>query len=199
MTDGSLAAVPTPDEGIRLSQERLWDEDTRPRGPAADPARRYTRLQQLAGQRLIDVHDYLRAELDQLRMLMAGVAAGTTDPASARSSLHTMTIRQAHWQLGGYCEAFCRVVSIHHAREDTDVFPQLRRFEPRLGPVIDRLEDEHLAIHAVVDRLDRILISQPLDIEVLQAAVDLLTDTLLSHLSYEERELTEPLARMWGL
>ena len=29
-----------------------------------------------------------------------------------------------------------------------------------------------------------------------QAAVDLLTDTLLSHLAYEERELVEPLARL---
>ena len=28
------------------------------------------------------------------------------------------------------------------------------------------------------------------------AGVDLLTDTLLSHLSYEERELVEPLARL---
>ena len=30
----------------------------------------------------------------------------------------------------------------------------------------------------------------------LTAAVDLLSDTLLSHLSYEERELVEPLARL---
>ena len=30
----------------------------------------------------------------------------------------------------------------------------------------------------------------------LRAAVDLLDDTLLSHLSYEERELVEPLARL---
>jgi hypothetical protein len=30
----------------------------------------------------------------------------------------------------------------------------------------------------------------------LRAAIDLLTDTLLSHLSYEERELVEPLARL---
>ena len=30
----------------------------------------------------------------------------------------------------------------------------------------------------------------------LREAVDLLTDTLLSHLSYEERELVEPLARL---
>ncbi|MFE4670576.1 hypothetical protein ACFRI7_37285 [Streptomyces sp. NPDC056716] len=31
--------------------------------------------------------------------------------------------------------------------------------------------------------------------EGLRAAVDLLTDALLSHLSYEERELIEPMAR----
>jgi len=30
----------------------------------------------------------------------------------------------------------------------------------------------------------------------LRAAVDLLSDTLLSHLAWEERELVEPLARL---
>jgi hypothetical protein len=32
--------------------------------------------------------------------------------------------------------------------------------------------------------------------EELRAAVDLLTDAMSSHFSYEERELTEPLARL---
>ncbi len=34
------------------------------------------------------------------------------------------------------------------------------------------------------------------DFEPLQRALDLLTDALLSHLSYEEYELVEPLARV---
>jgi hypothetical protein len=34
------------------------------------------------------------------------------------------------------------------------------------------------------------------DSERLQAAIDLLTDALLSHLSYEQYELVEPLARL---
>jgi hypothetical protein len=34
------------------------------------------------------------------------------------------------------------------------------------------------------------------DFARLQAAIDLLTDALLSHLSYEEHELVEPLARL---
>ena len=40
------------------------------------------------------------------------------------------------------------------------------------------------------------LVSEPDGIKELRAAVDLLSDTLLSHLSYEERELVEPLARI---
>ena len=39
------------------------------------------------------------------------------------------------------------------------------------------------------------VIENPGDYDQLQETVDLLTDTLLSHLSYEERELVEPLAR----
>jgi len=54
-------------------------------------------------------------------------------------------------------------------------------------------------IHDVLERVDAALVAtvaEPKRIADLQSAVDLLTDTLLSHLSYEERELVEPLARM---
>ncbi len=37
---------------------------------------------------------------------------------------------------------------------------------------------------------------RPLDFAPLQRAIDVLTDTLLSHLSYERLELVEPLARL---
>jgi alkanesulfonate monooxygenase SsuD/methylene tetrahydromethanopterin reductase-like flavin-dependent oxidoreductase (luciferase family) len=197
----TLTAKPTPDDGIRLSTVRIWDEATRPTGLAADPERRYTPPEQAAGQRLIEVHDYLRAELDQLRDLMNQVAAGTLDAAFARSQLHTMTMRQNNWTLGAYCEQYCRVITMHHSREDTDVFPALRRFEPGVASVLDRLEDEHHAISEVVEQVDQALVTfvaGPEDSTDLRAVVDLLTDTLLSHLSYEERELTEPLARLWG-
>ena len=39
-------------------------------------------------------------------------------------------------------------------------------------------------------------VSVPDGMPALRAAVDLLSDTLLSHLSYEERELVEPIARL---
>ena len=65
--------------------------------------------------------------------------------------------------------------------------------------MIDRLTDEHLVIHDAIEAVDRALvdhINHPEDFEPLQAAIDFLTDTLLSHLSYEEHELVEPLARL---
>lgn len=40
------------------------------------------------------------------------------------------------------------------------------------------------------------LVTDPDGLPQLHRAVDLLSDTMLSHLSYEERELVEPLARL---
>ncbi|GHF20081.1 hypothetical protein GCM10017786_62600 [Amycolatopsis deserti] len=196
-----LAPRATPDDSIRVSTERVWDEDTRPSAPEPDPRRRHTERERTAGRRLVEVHDHLRAELARLRDLLTGVAAGTLEPGAARSHLHTLTLRQNNWTLGAYCESYCRVVSVHHHREDSDVFPALRRSEPGLAPVLDRLEDEHHAIQALVDRVDAALVAfvgSDGDIAGLHAALDVLTDALLSHLSYEERELTGPLGRLWG-
>ena len=52
-------------------------------------------------------------------------------------------------------------------------------------------------IHDVLEGVDAVdMVRSGGDVTALQAAVDLLTDTPLSHLSYEERELVEPLARV---
>ncbi|APU12269.1 MULTISPECIES: LLM class flavin-dependent oxidoreductase [Actinoalloteichus] len=197
---GGLAVTPTPDDGVRYSSRSAWDESTRPTGPAPDPDRRYTAHEQAAGRHLVDVHDHLRQELAQIRDLVQQVAAGTLDAGSARSHINTMTMRQNNWTLGVYCESYCRVVTTHHTLEDVSVFPHLRKADPRLAPVIDRLKEEHHVIHDVLEGLDRALVAFVADpangMKNLQAGVDLLTDTLLSHLSYEERELVEPLARL---
>jgi hemerythrin-like domain-containing protein len=151
------------------------------------------------GQHLIDVHDGLRNELNQLRDLIEQVRQGTVAAAQARSAINQLTMRQNDWTLGAYCASYCRVVAAHHGMEDEAVFPHLRSGEPALVPVLDRLVEEHHVISAVLDQVDRALvefISGPEDFSRLQDAVDVLTDTLLSHLSYEEYEIVEPLARL---
>jgi iron-sulfur cluster repair protein YtfE (RIC family) len=194
-----LAVAPTPGPERRLSDESAWDESTRPTGPARDPSRSYSAREQAAGRHLIDVHDALRAELEQLRDLVGQVAAGTSNAAAVRSFITRMTIRQNNWTLGTFCETYCRTVTNHHTLEDRSVFPHLRRSDEGLGPVIDRLEEEHEQIADLLERVDRALVAlvaaEEDGIEGVGAAMDLLTDALLSHFSYEERELVEPLAR----
>lgn len=194
-----LSAIPTPAHSPRRSEVQMWDESTRPAGPVPDPDRLYTAHEQASSQHLIDIHDALRTELAEVEDLIEQVAAGTVGAGAARSHINTMTMRQNKWVLGTYCASYCRIVATHHTLEDQGVFPHLRRSDGRLGPVIDRLEQEHHVIHDVLEGVDKALVtsvSGPDGMVELRAAVDLLSDTLLSHLAYEERELVEPLARL---
>ncbi|GIF41657.1 LLM class flavin-dependent oxidoreductase [Actinoplanes xinjiangensis] len=191
--------TPTPDDGVRRSSTVVWDEQTRPTGPAPDPDRTYTTHDLATGRHLIEVHDGLRGELAQIHDLIDQVEAGTMDVGTARSHINTMTMRQNNWTLGTYCESYCRIVTTHHTIEDRSLFPHLRRSDPRLAPVVDRLEQEHHVIHEVLEGVDKALVtlvSAPDGLPALREAVNLLSDTLLSHLAYEERELVEPLARL---
>lgn len=199
VTGGGFAVVPTPDDGVRRSDKRAWDESTRPTGPEPEPERTYTAHELATGAHLVQVHDGLRAELAQIHDLIDQVAAGEIDAGAARSHINTMTMRQNRWTLGVYCESYCRVVTTHHTLEDQSLFPWLRARDPRLNPVVDRLEQEHHVIHDVLEGVDRALVAyvgSPDGLAELRASVNLLTDALLSHLSYEERELVEPLARL---
>ena len=200
----SLVVTPTPDDGSRISPVMPWDEATRPTHDEPAGAT-YDAAVQAAAQHLVDIHDGLRAELAQVRDVLDQVRRGHVTVGAARSVINTMTMRQNNWTLGAYCESYCRIVTGHHTLEDRSVFPHLRRSEPGLGGVLDRLEHEHEVIHEVLEEFDRALVRLVADdgtgrsgeeaLAAVQESVDLLTDTLLSHLAYEERELVGPLAR----
>ena len=194
-----LAVIPTPPSGIRLSSRQVWDESTRPTGPPSDEQRTYTSQEQAGAQRLVDIHDVLRDEVGQINELVEQVAGGMVEVGLARSRLNMMTLRQNKWTLGTYCESYCRTVTAHHTIEDQALFPRLRGDAPALVAVVDRLEQEHHLLHDVIDAVDRALItfvSVPDGMAELRASVALLSDTLLSHLAYEEHELVEPIARL---
>ncbi|SCG68901.1 LLM class flavin-dependent oxidoreductase [Micromonospora inositola] len=194
----TLAVTPTPDPEVRLTDHELWDESTRPAAPPAPAGHVYTPHAQAVGGHLVDVHDHLRQELAQVRDLLQQVRRGVVSAGAARAVLNQMTMRQNNWTLGAYCAAYCTAVSQHHGLEDNSIFPHLRHSNPGLVPVLDRLEAEHVVIHDVVEGVDRALVDlirNPGDFTELQKAVDILSDTLLSHLSYEEQTIVEPLAR----
>jgi hemerythrin-like domain-containing protein len=194
-----LGITPTPDNGTRLAASPPWDESERPHREPSRPEVTYTDQGRQTGRHLIDVHDMLRRELAALRDLLTQVRDGAITAGDARSELNKLALRQNDWTLGAFCARYCMAVASHHGLEDDAVFPHLTRSDPSLTPVIARLTDEHLVIHDAIERVDAALVrhmNHPEDFSQLQGAVDLLTDALLSHLSYEEHELVEPLARL---
>lgn len=204
-SDGSpLAVRATPDDGVRLSKALPWREDERPVTTKPDDTA-YSPAQQAVPQHLVDVHDHLRGELAQLRDVVGQVRRGAMSTGAARWVINTMALRQNNWTLGAYCETYCRLVTGHHTLEDRSIFAHLRGAQPDLAPVIDRLEQEHHVIADVLEQVDDALVglvgtdaygrSGQEALDEIQRALDLLTDTLLSHLAYEERELLHPLAR----
>jgi alkanesulfonate monooxygenase SsuD/methylene tetrahydromethanopterin reductase-like flavin-dependent oxidoreductase (luciferase family) len=194
-----LGVAPTPDDGVRLSAETVWDESGRPLAPAPDPAATYAEFDRTYARDLVAVHDHLRSELTQLRDMISQVAAGSLDVADARSEINKLTMRQNQWTVGAYCESYCRLIGLHHTLETTQLFPGLSRLDGRLAPVTARLDAEHEIIAGLLSRVDAALVALVTDpvrgMPAVQSAVDLLTDALLSHLSYEEHQLLEPLAR----
>jgi hypothetical protein len=199
---GSLTPTLTPTpHPERITDELPWDESTRPTYPVPAGAT-YSEAEQAWSQHLVDIHDALRAELGQLRDVVEQVRRGLMQVGQARSAINTMTMRQNNWTLGAYCETYCRIVTGHHTLEDRSMFRYLRAVDPQAAPVVDRLAEEHVVIHDVLEEVDRALVqlvaAEPSGasaaLEQFSGHVDALTDALLSHLSYEERELLHPLA-----
>jgi hemerythrin-like domain-containing protein len=83
--------------------------------------------------------------------------------------------------------------------EDTHFFPGLRRANPDLCPVIDKLEADHVAISDYLDEVEasakRILEDETARVE-LAGALNALAEHLLTHLDYEETNLNPTLRRL---
>ncbi len=195
----SFTVRATADDGRRLSADAVWDESTRPTGPGPDPDRRYTAAELASSQQLIDIHNHLRGELTQIRSLIDQVTEGALPPGAARQHINEMAVRANRWAVGAHCASYNYLVTTHHTLEDRAMLPGLRRADSRLAPVLDRLSEEHGIIHHVLQRVDGALVDFVASSEeagdALRRSIDQLSDALLSHLAYEERELVEPLAR----
>jgi hemerythrin-like domain-containing protein len=153
-----------------------------------------------AGQKmLLAIHQHLRQELSRLQDVIMEVREGRSTAAEARSYLNTMTMRQNYWTLGAFCAAYCRVVSVHHAIEDQQLFRDLEDADKSLGTVLARLKHEHEGIAEVLREVDAALVAMVGDeqrLDETQTAVDHLSEALLANLKYEEEQLLEPIGRL---
>ena len=191
--------MPTVDDAT-LGDEVL-DDATRPRAvrhPSAVP----TRLGRANAQRLVQVHDHLRSELDQLRDVLDQLAAGALPPGTARDLINELTMRQNYWSVGAFCATYCRLLTLHHTIEDQHLFSSLRQADGELAPVLDRLSAEHELIAGLLSALDDALVGMIADrveetgLARVRVVFDQVSDRLLSHLAYEEDELVEAIGRL---
>src|SRR5213595_3182282 len=168
----------------------LWDETTRPSLDEA-PDAAYSSAEDAYHRHLVEIHDHLRSELTRLHGLVEEVRRGVLTAAEARSEVHAMSLRQNNWTLGAYCQTYCGFVNGHHSLEDASVFPHLRRAEPTAAPVLDRLAEEHVVIHGLLDRVDAALVALVRDsgdggaaaLDAVEGSLQALSGRLLSHLA----------------
>jgi Hemerythrin HHE cation binding domain len=151
-------------------------------------------------QELLWVHRAIRRDLETVRRLASEVVVGL--PADRlNAELEELEANGPLWQLKINCLRYCRFVHLHHGAEDALLFPRLRETNPEIGPVVDRLEDEH---RRVSDQLDEVeAAAAELTNGGREAArrrvadgLNVLAEDLLAHLEFEEREAGPTLRRL---
>jgi hypothetical protein len=146
------------------------------------------------------IHSMIRSDLEIVREMAADTAAG--EPASRiQARLRTLAAASPLWQLRINCLQYCRFVHSHHHAESVLLFPELRRSNPALNPVVDKLQADHEHVSTLLDDVEEAARElteddQPAGRERLTAALGQLSTDLLAHLAYEEESIGGTL-RTW--
>lgn len=152
-------------------------------------------------QELLWVHGIIRRDLETVRRLAAEVMAGAP-PEEITVEVRRLESNSPLWQMKVNCLYYCRLVHHHHTNEDQLLFPVLRRSNPALNPVVDRLEADHRRVADFCDEVTatarELARTDTIDgRKRIVAALDGLSDHLLAHLSYEEEQIS-PTLRTWS-
>jgi hypothetical protein len=148
------------------------------------------------------VHNMVRRDLRTVRLLVADVQDGR--PAGeVEAGIASLAAGGPLWQLKINCLQYCRFVHSHHHAESVMLFPALRRANPALGLVVDKLEADHVRVAGLLDDVDaaaRDLAGRedPATRQRLAAALQVLSTDLLAHLAYEEDNISDTLRTMTG-
>ncbi len=151
-------------------------------------------------QELLWIHGILRHDLEIVQRLATEVANGKSADL-VHDEIAALKIKSPLWQLKVNCLTYCRLVHAHHNGEDAHVFPALRRSNPALGPVVDRLEADHRKVSEILDEVEGaagdLTRDDRTDIRTrLIVALNLLAEHLLTHLAFEEESIS-PTLRSW--
>jgi hypothetical protein len=150
-------------------------------------------------QDLLWVHGLLRQDLATVERLAVEVASGA-DAGEVVAGVRTLETTGPLWRLRASCLHYCRFVHHHHRLEDRALFPELRRVNPALSPVVDRLQEDHRRVAAMIEGVEAAVAAlDAADVPMTRAAVaealEALAAHLLAHLELEEESIAETLRR----
>ena len=149
---------------------------------------------------LLYIHTHLRRDLQTVQRLAAQARDGLS-PATILDEIRNLETNSPLWQLKYGCMHYCRFVHTHHTIEDAAVFPMVRKHVPSLNSVVDRLEEDHLKVHYITERIASVAADVADDasgvsrFQLVEALTELETH-LLEHLDFEEISLG-PLLSSW--
>jgi hemerythrin-like domain-containing protein len=138
------------------------------------------------GNQLIEVHIWLREQLDELRDNVDAYFAGEGVPPR---------------DLRVHCLTFCSALTRHHTGENGGAFPVIAEEFPELRRVISELKTDHNQIDWILGNLEKLLASLPTDPDPATAArvraeLEGLSAIMETHFSYEEKKLISVLNSM---
>lgn len=139
------------------------------------------------------VHDAIRRDLAIVRDLSVAVRDGAP-AAVVTDAISGLQTNGPLWKLRVSCLHYCRFVHSHHHGEDVILFPELRRTNPALAPVVDKLEADHRVVSDYLDEIEAAVRTlgrddAPATRERIVTSLDGLAEHLLAHLAFEEREI----------
>ena len=154
-------------------------------------------------EELLFIHGMIRQSLDTVAALVEQVTDGAP-VGQIRASVNELASTSLVWRLRESCMQYCYFVHLHHNHEDAHWFPALRGANPKLDPVIDRLEADHKLVSEHLDDVDeaaRRVVDDENSRADLAAKLGRLAEHLTAHLDYEETNLGPTLRRLrsWPL
>jgi hypothetical protein len=173
----------------------VLDDATRPKAPKIEGI---TPRQRQSGKRLALIHDYHLAQIDEVRSVMDQVEAGAQSAAALAGAISALQMTANYRLFGKLCGRECRMLTLHHTIEDDSMFPALAGGGDGLKKVVDRLKQEHLVIHRLLEALQAAAenaVGEPGrdTFSELKAAFLALERFVRSHFGYEQEELEEAL------
>ncbi len=149
---------------------------------------------------LLSIHSFLRRDLQTVHRLAREARDGLS-PQTILSEVRNLETTSPLWRLKFGCMHYCRFVHTHHTIEDAAVFPKVRTHDPSLNRVVDRLEEDHLKVHHITERIAAVADEVTTDVsggsrfQLVEALIEL-EEHLLAHLALEEESLG-PLLSTW--